>query len=154
MQRHIAGTWRLETWRRYNTDGSVAYPFGKKPRGILIYTRDGRMAVQMLSAERATIDTTDPLGGSAEARAAAYSTCLAYFGSYEVDGETVIHRVDASLFPNWSETVQARPFVFDGGALVLQVKGDDGRVTNEMIWARESSECGSARGDLRGRSGV
>ncbi len=139
MKRHVTGTWRLETWRRVNDDGTVVYPFGERPRGILIYAHDGRMAVQMLAADRPSIDTTDPLGGSAEARAAAYSTCLAYFGSYEVDGENVIHRVEASLFPNWSETVQARPFVLTDRELVLQMKAEDGRVTNEMVWTRESS---------------
>ena len=140
MKRHIAGTWRLKTWRRLAADGTVSYPFGEAPRGILIYTREGRMAVQMLTAGRPLIDTSDPLGGTVEARAAAYSTCLAYFGRYEVDGETVTHRVEASAFPNWSNTVQARPFVYDGRELVLQVTAEDGRVTNEMVWERGGAE--------------
>ena len=137
----IAGTWHLRTWRRFQDDGSITYPLGERPRGILIYAADGAMAVQMLTADRPRIDTDDPVGGSAEARAAAYSTCLAYFGRYEQDGRNVVHHVDASLFPNWSKTVQVRPFVCTGGELVLQVKAEDGRLTNEIVWVRGGDAC-------------
>lgn len=142
MQRRIAGTWELRTWRRFESDGRTSFPFGKSPRGLLIYAPDGRMAVQMVAADRPRIETADALGGAVEQRASAYSTCLAYFGRYEVRDDQVIHRVEGSLFPNWSETVQARPFVFEGEDLVLQVKAEDGRVTNEIVWKRmqESAE--------------
>ena len=40
----------------------------------------------------------------------AYSTCLAYFGRYAVHGDTVVHPIDVSLFPNWSGAEQSRPF--------------------------------------------
>jgi hypothetical protein len=99
------------------------------------------MAVQMVAKDRPRVDARDALGGKVEERAAAYSTCLAYFGTYEVRDNAVIHQVEASLFPNWSDTVQARPFVFEGEDLVLQVKADDGRVTNEIVWARKQERA-------------
>ena len=98
------------------------------------------MAVQMVAVDRPRLDTGDALGGEVEQRASAYSTCLAYFGRYEIRENEVIHQVEASLFPNWSGTVQARPFVFEGEDLVLQVKADDGRVTNEIVWTRSKQE--------------
>jgi len=140
MEPRIAGTWRLKTWRRFEEDGSVFYPFGEDACGILIYSPDGHMAVQMLASERPLIETDDALGGSEQQRAAAYSSCLAYFGTYEVRGQSVVHKVAASLFPNWSNTVQERPFVRNGQELVLQVTTEDGRITNEIVWERESSD--------------
>jgi hypothetical protein len=137
MKRDIAGVWRLETWRKHGDDGTLRYPFGEKPLGTLIYTPDGYMAVQMLEAQRATLDTDDALGGTTDERAAAYSSCLAYFGRYEVQGESVIHHVEGSLFPNWSMTTQDRPFVCKGEELSLQVKDENGRITNEILWRRE-----------------
>jgi len=136
MQENIVGTWRLITWRRLEADGSYCYPFEENPRGILIYTEDGNMAVQMVKSNRPRFETNDALGGSEQQRAAAYSSCLAYFGGYEVQGQSVIHHVEASLFPNWSETVQNRPFLLDGDRLTLQVKAGNGQVTNEIIWRR------------------
>lgn len=134
MQHEITGTWKLITWKRHRDDGTIVYPLGETPRGLLIYTADGSMAVQMVVADRPGLDTADPVGGEVNQRAEAYSTCLAYFGTYEVRDDEIVHNVDAALFPNWSNTSQARPFVFDEGNLVLQVKDDKGRVTNEIIW--------------------
>ncbi len=138
MDLSIAGSWQLLAWRRLEGD-TVSYPLGQGATGILIYAEDGGMAVQMTGANRPTIPTADPLGGDAQQRAAAYSTCLAYFGTWEVDGENVIHHVAASLFPNWSGTVQVRPFACDGQELVLRTPptaGPHGTVVNEMAWVR------------------
>lgn len=132
----ITGTWLLDVWRRYAKDGSVVTPFGAHPKGLLVYTPDGRMAVQMVTADRPSLDTSDALGGTEAERARAYSTCLAYFGRYELRGETVIHRLEGSLFPNWAGTDQVRPFRHDGKRLVLEVKDESGCITNEIAWKR------------------
>jgi hypothetical protein len=130
-------------WRRFGEDGTVAFPFGEDASGVLIYTPDGNMAVQMLTADRPRLNTDDPIGGDVGERAAAYSSCLAYFGTYEVDGQSVIHNVEAALFPNWSRTLQQRPFVRNGNELSLRVMGDDGRLTNEIVWIRKGSDRGA-----------
>lgn len=139
MSINIAGSWKLLAWRRLEGD-DVIYPLGEDATGTLIYAEDGSMAVQMAAAHRLTIPTTDPLGGDAEQRAAAYSTCLAYFGTWEVNDGNVIHHIEASLFPNWSSTVQLRPFTCDGQELVLRTppaEGPNGTVVNEMSWMRQ-----------------
>lgn len=135
MSVNIAGSWKLLAWRRHEGD-KVIYPFGEDATGILIYAEDGSMAVQMTAAHRPTIPTANALGGNAKQRAAAYSTCLAYFGTWEVDGDKVIHHIEASLFPNWSGTDQPRPFYCDGQKLVLRTQPDSNGVVNEMIWGR------------------
>lgn len=140
MNTILAGTWRLRVWRRFNEDGSTSCPFGDNPNGVLLYAADGTMAVQMMTAERPAIDSQDPLGGATEERAAAYSTCLAYFGTYEVKGQVVTHRLDSSLFPNWSGTVQERPFVLVEQELVLKVNNDNGTTTNEIVWTRATPD--------------
>lgn len=138
MTTELIGAWQLVTWKRHPDNGNVAFPLGSSPRGLLIYTADGAMSVHMVLADRPNLDTDDPVGGTVEERALAYSTCLSYFGTWEVEGRNVTHHVDAALFPNWSRTVQSRPFVLDNGRLVLQVKDATGRLTNEMIWARRT----------------
>jgi hypothetical protein len=139
----IIGSWSLKGWRRLVEGGETTYPLGEDATGVLIYAEGGTMAVQMVAAGRPPIATDDALGGDPSQRAAAYSTCLAYFGTYEVQGDSVIHRVQGSLFPNWSGTVQARPFAFDGQELVLRTpptKGADGTVVNEISWVRDDPE--------------
>ena len=107
---------------------------------MLVYTAGGRMAVQLAAADRPVLHTDDPLGGDVAERAAAYSTCLAYVGRYEVQGDTVLHSIDASLFPNWSGAEQSRPFTCDDDQLVLRtppMETATGTVVNELAWARE-----------------
>ncbi len=132
----ITGTWRLVAWRRYSDDGTFFHPFGDEPEGILVYTPDGFMAVQMVRADRPTLDTDNAIGGSVEERAGAYSTCLSYFGRYRIGDDHVVHLLDGSLFPNWSDTAQVRPFRLDDGDLVLEVRDPSGRITNEIAWRR------------------
>jgi hypothetical protein len=135
------GTWKLIAWRRIAEDGTVNYPLGADARGQLIYTSNGQMAVQITGANRSPIATDDPLGGDAQARADAYSTYLAYFGTYEVQGESVVHRIDGSLFPNWCGEKQVRPFTSERDELVLRTPpmqvANGTTVVNELAWARE-----------------
>jgi hypothetical protein len=141
MTETLAGTWTLVAWRRIAADGAVSYPLGADARGVLSYTGNGRMAVQITGADRAALTTDDPLGGGERARAAAYSTYLAYFGTYEVQGQNVVHRIEGSLFQNWAGQCQVRPFTAESGHLVLRTPpmrlGDGTTVINELAWTRE-----------------
>ena len=135
----LVGTWRLEAWSRHIEGAPTVHPLGTDAVGLLVYAPDGWMAVQMTAAHRDKIGIDDALGGPVAARAAAYAGCLAYFGTYSVDGETVVHRIAASLFPDWTGEAQARPFTLHGDRLVLRTPPHvvDGRSTfNEMAWRR------------------
>jgi Lipocalin-like domain len=94
----------------------------------------------MQASARPQITSNDPLGGDEDQRAAAYSTCLAYFGSYEVLGDVIVHRIDASLFPNWTGTVHERLFTCRGNELVLRTPPSENSgvtVVNETSWKRD-----------------
>jgi hypothetical protein len=133
----LLGSWRLVHWRRINADGTESFPLGEDAQGTLLYAEDGYMSAMMTAANRPEIEGGDPLGGDLQARAAAYSTCLAYSGTWERQGDTVIHRVTDSLFPNWSGTVQPRPIEDRDGQLVLRTPQDGpSAVVNEMAWMR------------------
>jgi hypothetical protein len=132
----LLGSWRLVRWRRIDADGTESFPFGENAQGTLLYTDDGYMSAMMTAADRPFIEGGDPLGGDAEARAAAYSTCLAYSGTWERQGDTVIHRLTDSLYPNWAGTVQPRSIEDRDGELVLRTPQGPGGVVNEIAWAR------------------
>ncbi len=139
MSKDIVGSWRLIGWRRIDEHGNISYPLGADAVGLLIYGPDGRMAVQMTTKNRPNLAIHDPLSGEPAELARAYSTCLAYFGTYEVDGDFVIHNVQQSLYPNWSNTEQRRPYNCDGQTLILLTppsESANGAVFNEMSWER------------------
>jgi hypothetical protein len=141
MANFLSGTWDLIGWRRIADNGSITYPLGEDARGLLIYADNGRMSVHMAAANRAQVPGGDPLGGDPEARAGAYSTYLAYFGSYEVQGQNVVHHIDESLYPSWSDEKQVRPFTLESDQLVLHTPPmtlpDGTTAVNEMAWRRD-----------------
>src|SRR6266511_117024 len=139
----LVGRWRLVAWEITDRRGRVVRPLGDDAHGLLFYAADGSMAVQRVAAERPRLGTADPLGGSERQRAAAYSTCLAYSGRYAVRGETVVHEVEVSLFPDWTGVEQVRLFELAGDELALRtppIAAGDTTVTVELRWARDTME--------------
>ena len=136
----LPGTWTLVAWRRVVDGGATTYPLGEDAEGMLVYTDDGRMAVTLTAAQRPSMPDNDPLGGDVEDRADAYSTCLAYIGTYELRDDAVVHRIDLSLYPQWAGAEQVRAFTYTGDELVLKtppVQGPDGTIVNELAWRRQ-----------------
>ena len=109
----LVGGWRLRSWVSIADDGSETLPMGKTPNGLVVYTADGTMIGIMGPSDRPHFATDDVTGGTIEEQARAFATFLAYGGSYEVDGDTVTHRVETSLFPNWIGTTQRRRWQLD-----------------------------------------
>ncbi len=109
----LVGSWRLRRWVAIADDGSEALPMGDAPDGLLIYSGDRRMIAMLGSGERPRFAADDVTGGTDAERAAAFSTLIAYGGPFEIEGDTVLHHVETSLFPNWVGTVQRRRWELD-----------------------------------------
>lgn len=115
----LVGGWRLRTWVAISDDGSEALPMGEAPDGLLTYSADGTMIGIMGPGGRPRFADDDVTGGSAEEQAQAFATFIAYGGRYEVSGDSVTHRVETSLFPNWIGTEQRRRWELDADGRML-----------------------------------
>jgi hypothetical protein len=104
----LVGSWRLQHWVAVGDDGSEMLPMGAAPDGLLVYSHDGTMIGIMGPGDRPRFASDDVTGGTDEERAAAFATFIAYGGPYEIEGDTVSHHVETSLFPNWIGSVQRR----------------------------------------------
>ena len=116
----LVGTWRLLSWETKRADGTIDYPFGARAVGFIIYTDDGYMSVVIASSERDPFEANDLLGGSAGEKAQAAETYLSYCGRYEYRGDSVVHHVELSLFPNWSGHDQERSVQLRENRLTLE----------------------------------
>jgi hypothetical protein len=136
----LVGTWDLVSYTIMNEEGvKIAEPFGPSPRGLLIYTKNGFMSGQLMSTSRPQWRSDLPRKASTEEKAIALDTYLSYCGTYEQQGDRVIHHVVTSLIPNWVGTDQIRLMQLDGNLLTLSVppilgKGKTRRV--QLIWRR------------------
>ncbi len=135
----FVGTWRLVSMEARSSLGTVNYPLGQDGGGMLLYSGDGNMSVVLYRGDRAHFGTKDILAGSEAQLANAARSYVSYAGSYEVRGDRVHHRVNASLFPDWVGTTQERIYSFDGNRLTLSTDpiplgGAEMRVL--LIWER------------------
>ena len=137
----LLGGWRLRSWVAIADDGSEARPMGDAPDGLLAYTPAGTMVGIMGPGDRPRFAADDVTGGSPDEQARAFATFIAYGGRYRLDGDTVIHTVETSLFPNWIGTEQRRRWSLsdDGRTLTLVspplVLGGATRV-QRLVWER------------------
>src|SRR6185295_20218241 len=110
LKDQIVGTWNFVVAEVTAPDGKKSYPFGETPKGILIFTPDGRFAQIHVANDVPKFASGNRLTGTAEEYTAINRRSLSVFGSYTVDEEkkTVTYRIVSSTFPNWEGEAQTR----------------------------------------------
>ena len=143
IRQRLIGAWHLKSFVMTNIEtGNVSHPLGDAPFGLILYTPDGYVAVQMRTAERASFAIDDFHAGTLDEYRAASRSYFAYSGRFSVDeaASRVSHEMAVSFFPNWSGQVQTRIAAFDGDRLHLATDGPQ-RIhgalqTAELVWER------------------
>ncbi len=119
----LIGTWRLVSWENRSVDdGHISYPLGKDATGYIMYNPDGYMFVAIMDPNCPKFVAGDLLSGSPQEKAQAATTYVSYCGRYEFRGETVVHHVELSLFPNWVGVEQERLVEVRGDRLTLSTR--------------------------------
>lgn len=139
MSDPLTGTWRLVSWENRTADGRITYPLGEDAKGLIMYGGDGYMFVAIMEPNRTRFGTEDLLGGSFEEKANAAQTYVSYCGTYELRGETVVHHVELSLFPNWVGVEQERLVSVTPERLELSTRPtffDGTEQTARLVWQR------------------
>lgn len=131
----VVGTWRLLSWVSEDSEtGKISNVFGEKPNGYLIYTPGGRMTVNLSADGRKTL-SGDRFSTPAEERALAFSTNVAYSGTYDITPEGIMHHVEVATFQNWVGTDQFRYVVVEGDTMNVKtppIKGPPDGKTKVM----------------------
>jgi hypothetical protein len=137
----LVGAWTLVSYATADTDGGdTEHPLGADAHGVIIYTADGFMSVQISSSGRPVYNDEALHGGSPSERAAAAAGYIAYAGTYSVADDVVTHQPTASLFPNWENADVSRRARITGDTLTLDLVEPilkDGRErTGTLTWRR------------------
>jgi len=108
----LIGSWRLAWNEEQAADGKM---FRAEQAGVIMYTRDGHMAVQIMLPEGKKAPENNPVKyeqGSYEA----------YYGTYEVDeaAHTVTHHVEGALVRSLIGKNLTRVYRFEGKQLILK----------------------------------
>lgn len=110
LKDQIVGTWDFVVAEVTAADGKKSFPFGETPKGVLIFTPDGRFAQIHVAGDVPKFASGNRLSGTAEEYAAINKRSLSVFGTYTVDEEkkTVTYKIISSTFPNWEGEAQTR----------------------------------------------
>jgi len=92
---------------------------GTQPLGQ-IFESDGRFSNILLRSDLPKFKQNNRNEGSPDENAAVVHGSIAYFGTYVLDGATLKMHIDASTFPNWTGTDQARTVHQTGNQLVWE----------------------------------
>src|SRR5947209_14431615 len=110
LKDQIVGTWNFVVAEVASPDGKKSFPFGETPKGILIFTADGRFAQIHVAGDVPRIASNNRMTGTPEEYAAIMKRSLSVFGTFTVDeaGKTVTYTIVSSSFPNWEGEAQTR----------------------------------------------
>jgi hypothetical protein len=110
LKDQIVGAWDFVVAEVTAPDGKKSFPFGETPKGILIFTSDGRFAQIHVAGEVPRIASNNRLTGTPEEYAEIMRRSLSVFGTYTVDeaNKTVTYNIVSASFPNWQGEAQTR----------------------------------------------
>jgi hypothetical protein len=97
------------------------------------------MFVAIMRPDRVKFAAGDLLSAGTEERAHAAETYVSYCGRYEFQGDSVLHHVELSLFPNWAGLDQERLVEVTGNRLTLStgpILLEGIQQTAHLIWER------------------
>jgi hypothetical protein len=114
----LVGTWKLVSVTTTSDKGEVEYPEGQHPTGFAIYTTDGRVSVIITHEGRKPLSTLPGLAPREET-SAAFTSLVAYAGSYSVTGDKVTHHIEAAWMQNLVNTNLVRSVKLEGDRLTL-----------------------------------
>jgi len=146
----LLGAWRLVATTYSGPDGSHSDPFYQPHSiGLIEYDASGWMSVQISAPHREGVAVAaarvSARGDAQESRAkaAAFDSYYAYFGTWDFDPatSTVTHHVSVALIPDEIGLDYAQSVRFDHGRLVLTTRsGVQGRETvRTKTWERTAS---------------
>src|SRR6201747_2244713 len=110
LKDQIVGSWNFVVAEVTAPDGKKSFPFGETPKGILIFTADGRFAQIHVAGDVPRIASNNRMTGTPEEYAEIMRRSLSVFGTYSVDeaNKTVSYNIVSSSFPNWEGEMQTR----------------------------------------------
>ncbi|MGN0003355.1 MAG: lipocalin-like domain-containing protein [Sphingobacterium composti] len=143
LKNEIIGTWKLLSYIEVPVGGEeYVFPIGTNPKGILIFSPDGYMSVQISVKNPIKFDTEDRLSQTDEKIAARSKKYIAFTGKYSIDNVLchVIYHIDTSLNPNWEGITQVRKLDFEADILyqksVEPISSNGQMVHAYMTWQR------------------
>ena len=137
LKQQLIGTWTFVQSTTKMPDGSPVW--GSNPKGLLIFTENGRYSSQIVRSDRAKFASNNRATGTPEENKATVQGTIASFGTYSVDeaNKTFTVRFEGSTYPNNEGTEQTRPVAISGDELkITNPSPSVGGSPSELVYRR------------------
>ncbi len=137
LKQQLVGTWTFVSSTTKMPDGSSAW--GSNPRGLLIFTDNGRYSSQIMRSGRTKFAANNRAQGTPEENKTTVQGTIASFGTYAVNeaNKTFTVRFEGSTYPNMEGTEQTRPFTITGDELkITNPSASIGGTSSELVYKR------------------
>ncbi|MFI5309754.1 MAG: lipocalin-like domain-containing protein [Gemmatimonadales bacterium] len=138
----LVGTWRLVSFVNVDSTGTERPYWDEHAIGVISYSADGRVAVQLYDARRSGLRTNWPTVNRDTARTA-FVGVATYYGMFTVDtvSHTVTHHIQGAMAPDWVGTDLVRTYRFlPSDRLELRVADRRTRIVAasgaKLVWER------------------
>lgn len=107
----VIGFWKLVSYVvEVQATGQIEPVMGQRPTGYVNFSPEGRVMFILTGEGRKPAKT-------AEERADLLNTLVAYTGTYRIEGDRWVTKVDVAWNPDWVGTEQSRNFKIEGERL-------------------------------------
>ena len=107
----VHGVWKLVAYEvEFQATGQKEPVMGERPTGYVVFIPEGRVWFVLTGEGRKPAKTV-------QERADLLSTLIAYTGTYRVEGDRWVTKVDVAWNPEWVGTEQSRSFKVEGNRL-------------------------------------
>ncbi len=102
LKDQLVGTWILTSWERANPDGSKTHAFGANPKGINVFSADGRFALIYTRGDLPKLASNDRTKATPQEAKVIMDGAIAYYGTYSVDeaSKAITLNIESTTFPN------------------------------------------------------
>ena len=136
LKEQLVGTWTFISSNSKLADGSPVW--GANPKGLLIFTDNGRYATNLVRADVPKFAAKNRLQGTPDENKAAVHGSVANFGTYTVNeaDKSFTVRFEASTYPNNTGIEQTRPFTISGDELKVINPASSSGGQSELVYKR------------------
>jgi hypothetical protein len=112
-EQRLLGVWKIESWyTEFKATGARKRFYGERPNGYLVFTPEKRLLGLITGQQRRKPETDAD-------SVAAFWSMVAYSGTYRVENDKWIMKVDVAWNASWTGTQQVRFFKVEGDVLTV-----------------------------------
>ena len=134
--KELVGVWNLVSTETVRPDGSRAPTFGDNPKGIIVFTGDGRFIYLYSRGDLPRFASDNRTTGTADENKAVVQGSIATFGTYLVAGNELSLKIEHSTFLNWIGADQKRTIAITGDELKWHNPAGSGGGVVELVLKR------------------